>query len=373
LGTLWNRSGAPEWDRNAVIAIGATASFFEAGTSTPKPVYQDGDESTVFEEDVETDGYGRWPAVFIPYGPYKVVIQTSGGTTLFTADDIQNPAPFTDDFELDQDSVLNTGDIFFSFKNGTRTGAVRCNGRTIGNAASSATERANADCEDLFAFLWNNVANGQAAVSGGRGASAAADFAANKTITLPNGQGAAPVGYDDMGNTAGSFLDSAPVVSGGPTTAASVLGANTHTLQTTEIAAHTHGVGSFAADSNGAHTHTGTTDSGGAHTHTVDIASGQGSHQHTNNIATPSGTDARDGGGTPALWFGTTGFASVSAATLPAMTGTATSNGAHTHTFTTASNGAHTHTISGTSASTGGGSAHNNLGRSLLVTWLMRL
>ena len=366
---MWNRSGAPEWDRNAVIAIGAIAHFYEAGTSTPKAVYQDGDESIVFEEDVETDGYGRWPAVFIPYGPYKIIVETAGGTELFSADDIQNPAPFTDDFELDQDSVLNTGDIFFSFKNGTRTGAVRCNGRTIGNASSGATERANADCEDLFAFLWNNVANGQAAVSGGRGASAAADFAANKTITLPNGCGAGPVGYADMGNTDNGELDDAPVVSGGPTTAASILGANTHTLLTAELAAHTHGAGSYAGDSNGAHTHTATTSSDGAHTHTINIT--DPGHNHIVFAARESVTVNP---GTPTNYSPVNvSNNEVTSSSTTGITASSVSNGAHTHTLTTSSNGAHTHTISGTSGSTGSGSAHNNLGRSLLVTWLMRL
>ena len=65
-------------------------------------------------------------------------------------------------------------------------GWVRCNGRTIGSASSGATERANADAEDLFLFLWTNFADAQCAVSSGRGASAAADWAANKTIALPD-------------------------------------------------------------------------------------------------------------------------------------------------------------------------------------------
>lgn len=62
-------------------------------------------------------------------------------------------------------------------------------GGTIGNASSGATVRANADTVDLFTLLWNSMANTEAAVSGGRGASAAADYAANKTITLPDAGG----------------------------------------------------------------------------------------------------------------------------------------------------------------------------------------
>jgi hypothetical protein len=55
---------------------------------------------------------------------------------------------------------------------------------TIGNAASGATERANADCEDLFERIWNTVSDTYAPVTPGRGASAAADWGANKTIQL---------------------------------------------------------------------------------------------------------------------------------------------------------------------------------------------
>lgn len=69
-------------------------------------------------------------------------------------------------------------------------GWVNANGGSIGNAASGATERANADCSALFTVVWNNLANADAPVqdSAGtpvaRGASAAADFAANRRIVL---------------------------------------------------------------------------------------------------------------------------------------------------------------------------------------------
>ena len=61
---------------------------------------------------------------------------------------------------------------------------------TIGNAASGGTSRANADTEALFTALWNAFSNtvlpiytDTGAVST-RGASAAADFAANKRLSL---------------------------------------------------------------------------------------------------------------------------------------------------------------------------------------------
>lgn len=120
------------------------------------------------------------------------------------------------------------------------TGYLLLNGSTIGNAASGGTALASADAEDLFTFLWTNLANSEAAVSGGRGASAAADFAANKTIALPDmrqrfalGKAAAGTG-STLGGTGGS-ID------------------HTHS-----VPAHYHGMGTGAdlnITASGAHTH----------------------------------------------------------------------------------------------------------------------
>ena len=49
----------------------------------------------------------------------------------------------------------------------------------IGNASSSATNRADPDTFDLFVLIWDNHDNTAAPVCTGRGASAAADFAAD--------------------------------------------------------------------------------------------------------------------------------------------------------------------------------------------------
>lgn len=72
------------------------------------------------------------------------------------------------------------------------TGCVLPNGGTIGSASSGATNRANADTADLFAFYWRITSNtdypiqDSAGAASTRGASAAADFAANKRLPLPN-------------------------------------------------------------------------------------------------------------------------------------------------------------------------------------------
>ena len=81
-------------------------------------------------------------------------------------------------------SEFVTGDVKLSFTT-SQTGWVLMNDGTIGNASSGASTRANADTQNLFILLWNNVSDTYCAVSGGRGSTAAADYAANKTIALP--------------------------------------------------------------------------------------------------------------------------------------------------------------------------------------------
>jgi microcystin-dependent protein len=122
------------------------------------------------------------------------------------------------------------------------TGWVLACSRTIGNAASGGTERAHADTFPLFKLLWDSYADAQAPVSGGRGASAAADYAANKTIAVIDYRGRTGAGKDNMGGVAANR-----VTSGGSgvtgTTLGAVGGAETHALTTAQLASHDHGTG----------------------------------------------------------------------------------------------------------------------------------
>lgn len=88
-------------------------------------------------------------------------------------------------------SAFTTGDVKSTFKNVADSGWILWSEGTIGDGSSSASIRANSDTAALFALFWNNYNNTNAPVSGGRGASAAADYAAHKTITLPLGVGRA--------------------------------------------------------------------------------------------------------------------------------------------------------------------------------------
>lgn len=112
--------------------------------------------------------------------------------------------------KLDQIETLeanHTGFIMSTILTISPPGWVFLNGKTIGNASSGATERANADTQDLFELLWNNVSDTYAPVSGGRGANATSDFNANKTIQLLD-----PIGRTFVVNGTPSVLTPPPVL-----------------------------------------------------------------------------------------------------------------------------------------------------------------
>lgn len=81
-------------------------------------------------------------------------------------------------------SSFTTGDMKPTIKTVADAGWVLFNDGTIGSAASGA-DYANNNAQALFELLWNNTAQGDCPVIGGRGGSAAADWAANKKIALP--------------------------------------------------------------------------------------------------------------------------------------------------------------------------------------------
>ena len=82
---------------------------------------------------------------------------------------------------------IPVGQVSFFFNPGFIDGFLDCIGETMGSAASGATYPSDS-YQDLFTVLWTY--NSYCVVApGGRGASALADWNANKTITLPNLQG----------------------------------------------------------------------------------------------------------------------------------------------------------------------------------------
>lgn len=116
-------------------------------------------------------------------------------------------------------------------------------GKTIGSASSGATNRANDDTQDLFVHLWMQFTNAElpiqdsAGAASTRGASAVADFAANKRMPLFDSRSRFLRGADSGLNYDAGLT-----------------------------------VGSVQADALKSHAHTGTTNSDGTHRHELQMA-----------------------------------------------------------------------------------------------------
>jgi hypothetical protein len=186
-------------------------------------------------------GFGRpFPQFFLADGSIKIRLTDSHGNEKLVADGVLVTGASSGGgggSAVDATTVLTTGDIKARYGTGILAGFVRANGRTIGSATSGATERANADCQALFEYLWGaDITN--LSVSGGRGASANADWLATKTITLPDLRGRPIAGLDDMGNSSANRLTASYFGANG-TVLGNSGGSESQTLLTGNLPAYT--------------------------------------------------------------------------------------------------------------------------------------
>jgi microcystin-dependent protein len=190
---------------------------------------------------------------------------------------------------VDEREMVNTGaehyagDIKMAFRSTNTPGWVWADGSTIGNPDSGADWAGN-NAKRLFIHLWNEADNAVLPILDGggsastRGASALADWRADKRLPLPDLRGRFPLGLDDLGGT------SANRVTG---TDADVLGgsggAEDVTLTEAQMPSHTHprnpseeneavlfGSGSYTVDGSGTYYYavkstTGAAGGGNAH------------------------------------------------------------------------------------------------------------
>jgi microcystin-dependent protein len=191
-----------QFDASGNILAGGKLWIIQAGTtSTPQNSYQDSALTIPWSNPIVLSAAGRIPQFFLADGSIKIRLEDKNGIPQVTQDGIIVTGASSGGgggSPVDPTTVLQTGWVQPIYGTGIVAGFVRCNGRTIGSATSGATERAVADTLALFTFLYQQDVN--LAVSGGRGASAGADFAANKTIALPDMRGRVLSGMDDMGN-----------------------------------------------------------------------------------------------------------------------------------------------------------------------------
>lgn len=197
----------------------------QAGTTnTPQNAYQDSALTIALSNPQTCDAAGRLPQMFLADGTVKVRLTDKNGVSVVVADNIQVVGASSGGGgggTVDPTTILATGDIKYVYGTGVLGGFVRCNNRTIGSATSGATERANADTQALFVFLYGQDTS--LPVSGGRGASAAIDFAANKTIQLPDCRSRVIAGLGDMGNVdslrlTATYFGATPTVLGAAST-----------------------------------------------------------------------------------------------------------------------------------------------------------
>ena len=151
---------------------------------------------------------------------------------------------------VDPTQLIQMGNMILRYGTGAIAGYVRLNGLTIGSVTSGATERANADCQNLFQYLWG--VDSTLAVSGGRGASALADWTANKQMAVPDWRGYNVAGLDDMGNAAAGRLGA---YFANPTVLGSAGGAPSAALAAGNIPPHTHSGTTGGMNASNPHSH----------------------------------------------------------------------------------------------------------------------
>ena len=220
-GTL-NIALAQQIDVNGRPLAGCLLYIFQVGTvSTLQNAYSDFGLTIPLSNPIVADQYGRLPMFYLGDGQVHVRLTDANGTVIFDYPSMQVVGPSSGGGggggggSVDPSTVAATGDVKYRLTTEILTGWVKLNAQTIGAPVSGATQRANADTQNLFVYLWNNFSNAHAPVLGGRGASALSDYNGNKTIGLPDLRGRVMVGLDDMGSTAAGIILPGNVTSGG--------------------------------------------------------------------------------------------------------------------------------------------------------------
>lgn len=296
---------------------GLLYTYYAGTVATPQPTYQDTGLTILNPFPLTLDANGRVPAFYLANGSVHVRLTDINGVVQFDYPSMLVIGPSggsSGGGSVDPTTVLSTGDIKFRATAETLVGWVRLNGLTVGGTLSGATERANADTQNLFTYLWTNCAqptsNAHCPVIGGIGASAAVDFAAGKQITLMDWRGRHAVGLDTMGNTAAGRLLASQVTSGG---------GDTVTTPNASGGAST----TVIAQANLAPFNLTVTDPG--HIHGPNLSVGQQNIQYASG-GINLGTDTNNNGSTPSATTGitvNTGGTSVGANTIaPFMLGT---------------------------------------------------
>jgi microcystin-dependent protein len=242
---------------------GGKLYLIQAGTtSTPQNCYQDSGLTIPWPNPITLDSAGRVPQLFCDDGSIKIRLTNSAGVQQLVADNLLVVGPSGGGGgggTVDATTILATGDFKMVYGSGVISGFVRCNGRTIGSASSGASERANADTQALFEYLWGT--DSSLSVSGGRGASANADWVANKNLTLPDCRGRVLAGEDAMGSSPAGRL-TASFFGPNATVLGTTGGSESQTLTSSQLPANIPNSASTSVSANGSYHVGSSADSG---------------------------------------------------------------------------------------------------------------
>ena len=300
---------AQQQDINGLPLAGCLLYFYVAGTvATPQNSFQDFGLTQTNPNPLTCDQTGRIPMFWLANGLIHArLTDASGNVQVDTTMQVLGPSSGGGGGggTVDPTTIAATGDIKVRLTSETLTGWVMMNGQTIGSASSGATQRANADTQNLFVYLWNNCTNAHCPVIGGRGANGIADFNAAKQITIFDMRDSIVVGRDCMSSSCLGGLLGSNITSGGGDgvdTPAAFGGAANTTLAQTNLPNLNFPVIIPAGQ--------------GAHTHTLANGGGPLSAVPTGPFATGSSAQGAS--------------TNINVSTLPTMGGTAASGGSGT-------------------------------------------
>lgn len=221
-GTLFGLGLMPQFDASGNLARGCLLYIYAENTSTPSVTYADFALTQRQTWPIEANSAGRLPQFWMADGNYRARLTTSAGVEIFDEQSItalgESSGSGGSSSSQDSTTLFQTGYFLFDPVQTSLSGFVRANALTIGSGASGATERANADTQALFEYLWTNFSDSDCPVSTGRGASGSADFNANKTIGLPDFRDCVVIGRSGMGNTSTGLISDTLFASVGATT-----------------------------------------------------------------------------------------------------------------------------------------------------------
>lgn len=219
-------------DTDGSVAANCRATFYQAGTvATKQNVYADFSLTQPLANPLTCDQSGRLPMFWLADGLIHVrLTNASGNQIIDTTMQVLGPSSGGGGGggTVDPTTIMATGDIKARYGTGPLPGFVRANGLTIGNAASGASERANADTQALFVYLCGADAN--LVMTPARSGNCLSDFSANKQLQLPDARGVALANLDDMGNSTRGTYAGVTFWTGNATTLGSYLGAARRSL-----------------------------------------------------------------------------------------------------------------------------------------------